>query len=231
MLGDISLDVTQKNIRHIRLCVYPPHGQVRISAPLRMGEEDIKSFAASKLDWIKKQQSRFSGQNYEAPKRYTDGESHYFFGSRYLLKVIEHNSAPRVAILNDTLELRVKPNTGLAKKREAVEKWYRQQLKEVIPEYIARYENTMQVTVSSFGIKKMKTRWGTCNSTKKRIWLNLELAKKPMEYIDYLVAHEMTHLLERGHNKRFKSLMDQFLPNWRLIKKGLNGPLNSNKND
>ncbi|MCG2710999.1 MAG: M48 family metallopeptidase, partial [Candidatus Omnitrophica bacterium] len=212
----------QKDIKNVHLSVYPPSGRVRISAPLRMDMDTIRVFAISKLNWIRKQQTRFRSQVREAPRECITRESHYYLGKRYLLRVIEHDALPKVTLKHDTLEIYVRPNTSLKKKREILNEWYRQRLKEIIPGIISRYEKVMKVTVNDFGIKKMRTRWGTCSRVSKRIWLNLELAKKPKEYIEYIVVHEMTHLLERHHNERFVAYMDQFLAKWRFYKEGLN---------
>ncbi|NQT45880.1 MAG: M48 family metallopeptidase [Candidatus Omnitrophica bacterium] len=221
-LGDISVDVAQKDIKNVHLSVYPPSGRVRISAPLRMNLDTIRVFAISKLSWIKKQQKKFHNQVRETPREYITRESHYYLGKRYLLRVIEHDAPPKVTIKHDTMEMCVRPKTGLQKRQGILDEWYRHNLKEIIPGIISRYEKTMKITVNEFGIKKMRTRWGTCSRIPKRIWLNLELAKKPKEYIEYIVVHEMIHLLERRHNERFVAFMDQFLAKWRFYKEGLN---------
>ncbi len=220
--GDISVDVAQKAIKNVHLTVYPPFGRVRISAPLRMDIDAIRMFAISKLSWIKKHQNKFRDQAREAPRECITRESHYCLGKRYPLLVIERNASPGVVIKNDTMEMYVRPNTGVKKRQEILDEWYRRELRGIVPEMVSRYEKIMDVKVNEFGINKMRTRWGTCNRTAKRIWLNLELAKKPEEYIEYIVVHEMTHLLERRHNKRFYAFMDQFSANWRFHKEGLN---------
>ena len=224
-LGDISLDVIQKDIKNIHLSVYPPTGRVRISAPLHMDLDTIRVFAISKLGWIKKQRAKFRGQSREAQREYITRESHYYLGKRYLLKVIEHDAPPKVIIKHETMEMYIRPNTGLEKRREVLDGWYRQRLKEIVPGIIAKYEKAMKVKVSEFGIKKMKTKWGTCSIEAKRIWLNLELAKKPRHYIEYIIVHEMVHLLERHHNERFMAYVDKFMPQWRGLKEELNGSM------
>lgn len=221
-LGNISVDVTQKAIKNVHLSVYPPTGRVRISAPLRMNLDTIRVFVISKLSWIKRQQNKFRNQVREAPREYITRESHYYLGKRYLLNVIEHDAPPQVNIKHETVEMHVRPNTSKMKRQEILDGWYRQRLKEIVPGIIAQYEKMMDVKVVEFGIKKMRTRWGTCSRMPKRIWLNLELAKKPREHIEYIVVHEMTHLLERRHNERFVAFMDQFLMKWRFYKEGLN---------
>ena len=222
MLDDICVDVVQKDIRNLHLSVYPPSGMVRISAPLRMDLETIRTFAISKLHWIKKQQNKIRSQEREEPREFINRESHYYMGKRYLLKVMELNSLPKVELQHEIIEMFVRPNTGMEKREAILDEWYRQRLKDIIPSLIAQYEKTMKVQLSEFGIKKMKTRWGTCSIRAKRIWLNLELAKKPIDCVEYVVVHEMVHMLERQHNERFIALIDKYLPKWRFYKEELN---------
>ena len=221
-LGNITVDLVQKEIKNIHLSVYPPTGRVRISAPNRMTLDTVRLFAISKLSWIKKQQTKIIGQEREVPREFINMESHYFNGKRYLLKVIEHESAPKVVLKHSVIELFVRLGANREKKKAVLEKWYRQKLKEIIPVLIENWETKMNVLVNEFGVKKMKTRWGTCNRKAKRIWLNLELAKKPRECLEYIVVHEMVHLLERNHNDRFVSLMNDLMLKWRFYKDELN---------
>lgn len=221
-LGDITVEVTQKDIKNVHLSVYPPFGQVKIAAPERMDLDTIRIYAISKLTWIRKQQAKIKSQKREAPREYLTKESHYYLGKRYLLKVIEHNASPVVKQKQNTIELYIRPETSTEKRKEILEEWYRAQLKVKIPELILKWETVMAVKVNDFGIKKMKTKWGTCNIEAKRIWLNLELAKKPVSCLEYIIIHEMTHLLERNHNTRFVALMNSFLPNWKEVKEELN---------
>jgi len=221
-LGNIKVDVVQKDIKNIHLSVYPPIGRVKISAPLRMELETIRMFAISKLGWIKKQQEKFRKQQRESERELITRESHYFLGKRYLLKVIEAEAVPLVNIKHDKLILQVRAGTSTKQKQVILQEWYRQQMKELVPKYISIWEEKMKVKVQEFGIKKMKTKWGTCNREAKRIWLNLNLAKKPPECIEYIVVHEMVHLLERTHNAKFIAYMNKFLPQWKHIKEELN---------
>jgi predicted metal-dependent hydrolase len=221
-LGDISVDVELKDIKNVHLSVYPPSGRVRIAAPLRMNMDTIRIYAISKLGWIKKQQQKFRTQVRETPREYLNKEGHYFLGKRYLLKVIEHDAPPVVKVKHHTIELHVRPNSNLQKRQVILDEWYRDQLQEIIPEYIAKWETTLLVKVNEFAIKKMKTRWGSCNIEAKRIWLNLELVKKPTQCLEYIIVHELLHLIERKHNERFIALIDNFLPQWRHLKEELN---------
>jgi len=221
-LGNIIVDVVQKDIKNIHLSVYPPTGRVRISAPFRMNLDTIRVFAISKLSWIKKQQTKLRTQEREAPREYLNRESHYFNGKRYLLKVIEQDAAPRVELKHSKIELYIRPQTAKDKRKSILYEWYRNQLKASLPALIVKWEKKMNVKVNEFGIKKMKTKWGTCSREAKRLWLNLELAKKPSECLEYIVVHEMVHLLERNHNDRFISLMNELMPKWRFYKEELN---------
>lgn len=221
-LSNMHIDVIQKDIKNIHLSVYPPAGRVRISAPLRMDLETIRVFAISKLSWIKKQQQKLLRQEREAPRECLTRESHYYMGKRYLMKVIEHNAAPKVILKHSAVELYVRPGASAEKKRVVLDEWYRQKLKEIVPAYITYWKKKMRLENIEYAIKKMKTKWGTCNKEAKRIWLNLELAKKPKECIEYIIVHEMVHLLERHHNERFIAYIDNYLPKWRFYKEELN---------
>ncbi len=221
-LGNIKIEVEQKDIKNIHLSVYPPNGAVRISAPNRMDLDTIRVFALNKLKWIKKQQNTFENQERETSRDYLTKESHYFLGKRYLLKVIIHNHPPKVVLRHNTIELFVRPNTSEVKRQEVIEEWYRNELKRITPKLIAKWEKVIGVQSNEFGIKKMRTKWGTCNIKAKRIWLNLELAKKPLECIEFIIVHELVHLLEGTHNEVFVSYMNEFMPKWRFYREQLN---------
>lgn len=221
-LGDMSVDVVRKNIKNIHLSVYPPAGRVRVSAPNRIGNDALRVYVISKLDWIRKQQDKIRKQPRETPREYINRESHYFRGERYLLSVIERNTSPCVELLHSTIRLYVRPGASFEKRRDVIDEWYREQLKQILPEIIRRYEKAIGIKVREFGIKKMKTRWGTCNAKARRIWLNLELAKKPIECLEYIVVHEMAHLIEPTHNARFVAVMDKYMPKWKFYKAELN---------
>jgi len=221
-LGDISVDVVLKDIKNVHLSVYPPTGRVRISAPLRMRPETIRAFAASKLLWIRQQQRKLREQERETNRECLDRESHYVFGRRSLLTVIEQDSPPAVELRHNKLVLWVRPGTSEEARRAVLDEWYRRLLKEKIPALIARWELLLGVKVSRFFVQHMKTKWGSCNHRASTIRLNTELAKKPRECLEYLVVHEMAHLLEATHNARFVALMDRFMPSWRFYRQTLN---------
>ena len=221
-LGNIKIDVELKNIKNIHLSVYPPNGKVKISAPARMDLDTIRVFTISKLKWIKKQQEAFRNQERETPREYLTKESHYFKGKRYLLKVIEHNAKPKVILKHSAIELYIRPNATIEKRKQILDEWYRAELKKIVPKMIEKWEKKIGVKSNEFGIKKMKTKWGTCNTKAKRIWLNLEIAKKPFECLEYIIVHELVHLLERKHNKKFVKYMNEFMPKWRFYREELN---------
>ena len=223
VINDIEIEVIKKNIKNVHLSVHPPAGRVRIAAPENMDEEAIRLFAISKLSWIKKRRKEFDTQERQSVREFLSGESHYFMGSRYLLNVIESSEKQRIELRNKKyMDLYVRPGHIKEKRERIVSQWYREELKHLIPEYIKKWENTIGVTVNEWGVKLMKTKWGTCNEQDKRIWINLELAKKNPRCLEYIIVHEMVHLLERHHNDRFKAHMDEFLPNWKSIRDELN---------
>ena len=221
-LGDMVVDVTQKDIKNVHLSVYPPTGRVRISAPLHMSLDTIRVFAISKLGWIKQEQQKLRDQERETPREYLDRESHQVWGKRYLLKVVERESAPHVEIKYGTLELHVSRGTAGVKKQAIVAQWYRDQIKDVAPTLIEKWESVIGVPSPNLFVRQMKTKWGSCNPKAGNIRLNSELAKKPRQCLEYVLVHEMVHLLEPTHNQQFIALMDQFLPLWRNHRDALN---------
>jgi predicted metal-dependent hydrolase len=221
-LGGIAVDVVQKDIKNIHLSVYPPTGRVRISAPLRMDIDTIRVFAIAKLGWIKAQQNKLREQEREAPREYLERESHYVWGKRYLLKIAEQDAAPEVELKHNKLVLRIRSSASQVKKQEVLEAWYREQLKAALPPLIAKWESLMGVKVARCFVQKMRTKWGSCSHAAGNIRINTDLAKKPPECLEYIVVHEMAHLLEPTHNGRFVALMDQFMPKWKFYKEQLN---------
>ena len=221
-LGDIAIDVVRKDIKNIHLTVHPPAGRVRISAPRRMTLDNIRVFAISKLVWIKKHQRKLQEQACETPREYLDRESHCLWGKRYLFKVEEKESAAFVSLKHDKLVLHIRPGTSDERKQDILAEWYREKLKEVVPALIAKWEPIMGVAVEKTFYQRMKTKWGSCNYRSRNIRLNTELAKKPPECLEYVVVHELAHLLEPSHNSRFIALMDQYMPSWRNHREELN---------
>ena len=229
-VGNISIDVAKKDIKNLHLGVYPPNGRVRIASPLKVDNEAIRLFAISKMTWIKKQQLKFEAQERQSQRQFVSGESHYYKGRRYLLRVIYHNSAPKVVIRNKThIDLYVRNGSTTEQRERALTEWYRKQLKIQIPILIDKWQKIIGIQVNDWGIKKMKTKWGTCTIEKSRIWLNLELAKKSENCVEYIIVHEMVHLLERKHNNRFIANMDKFMPRWNFYKDELNSSMLSHE--
>ncbi len=220
-LGDINVDVVLKDIRNVHLSIYPPAGRVRISAPSRMSLDTIRAFAISKLPWIRQQQKKLREQERETPREYLERESHYVWGKRYLLKIVEEDTVPRVE-LRRKLILRVRPGTSEKTRHSIVEQWYREQVRAAVPALIAEWEPKIGVRVQRVFVQRMKTKWGSANPRKASIRLNTDLAKKPRECLEYIVVHEMVHLLESTHNTRFLALMDRLVPLWRTCREQLN---------
>jgi predicted metal-dependent hydrolase len=222
-ISNIKIDVVRKAIKNIHLAVYPPTGRVRIAAPLKVNEDAIRLFAISKLSWIKRNRRKFEGQVRVPQREYKQRESHYFQGRRYLMTIVETEGVPEVVLKNKKfIELSVRPGTPTIKRHEILTEWYRVQLKKQIPAIIDKWERVLKVKVENWQVKQMKTKWGSCNIEKNRIWINLELAKKPEHCLEYIIVHEMVHLLERHHNEKFLYYMETYLPNWRQLKIELN---------
>jgi len=220
-IEDIDIQVIKKGIKNMYISVHKPDGWVRITAPKRMKDEDIWKFAVSKLGWIKKQRIKYQNLEIQPQKEYVTGEKHYFQGRAYLLNVIYTNKKQKVEIHNNQMDLYIREDSTREQREKVMIEWYRSQLKEEIPKFIDKWEQVMGVKVNSFGVKQMKTKWGTCNTNAKRIWINLELAKMNPKCLEYIVVHEMVHLLERYHNKRFYAFMDKYLPGWKEIREEL----------
>ena len=219
----IPVEVVRKDIKNFYIGVHPPNGRVRVSAPLAFDDTNIQMAVITRLDWIRRQQAAFEGQERQSQREYVSGESHYFAGRRYRLEVIERDSPPKVWLPNNTkIALGVRPGSDRDSREAVMHRWYRQHLRSKLPPLLEKWEPKLGVSVNEVRIKKMKTLWGSCNIEAKRIWLNLELAKKPFSCLVYILVHEMVHLLERKHNDRFVALMDEFLPQWRTYQDELN---------
>lgn len=222
VINDIEIEVSKKKIKNMHLSVLPPDGKVRISAPLYIKDEIIKNFAVSKIGWIKKQISKFENLPKQSERKYVSGETQYVWGRRYELE-INHISINKVELKGSKMILSVHEECTIQQKEKVITEWYRKQLKEMLPAMVNKWENIIGVQVDSVRVKNMKTRWGSCNTKHKRIWINLQLAKKPIECLEYVVVHELVHLLERSHNSVFVKYMYKYLPNWRDRKNLLNG--------
>ncbi len=221
-IGDVSVDVVFKDIKNIHLSVHPPTGRIRIAAPARMKLDTIRVYAISKLDWIRKEQGKLLAQERETEREYIDRESHYLWGRRFLLRINEVDAPPSVTLLHSEILLSVRPENNPEKRAEVLSAWYRQAVRDAVKPMIPEWEKMIGVKVNQLFVQRMKTRWGSCNHAKGNIRLNTELAKKPKKCLEYILAHEMVHLLEASHNERFRRLMDQFMPQWRHHRDELN---------
>lgn len=217
------VEIVRKDIKNLHLGVYPPNGRVRVAAPLHLNDDAVRAAVVSRLAWIRKKQAEFEKQVRQSLREFVSGESHYYRGRRFRLQVSECDGPPAVRLLNNTrMEIRVRPSTDRNAREAVLHRWYRRQLRNQVLSLKTEWEHRVGVTVNDIRIKRMKTLWGSCNIEAKRIWLNLELAKKPASCLVYILVHEMVHLIERRHNDRFRDLMDEHLPQWRLYRDELN---------
>ena len=222
-VGGVAVDVVRKHIKNLHLGVYPPGGHVRVAAPVAVSDETIRLAIVDKLGWIKRQRARFRSQLRQSKREMINRETHYFQGRRLRLRVHEHDAPPRVAIGGiATMHLYVRPGMSVEQRRAALGKWYRQELRRLVHPVFEKWQERLGVEVAAWGIKRMKTKWGSCNSGARRIWLNLELVKKPARCLEYIIVHELLHLRHRHHDQNFVALMDQHLPAWRRIREELN---------
>lgn len=222
-VSNIAVEVEWKAIKNIHLTIYPPDARVHVSAPEAMSLDSIRLFIITKLEWINKRIEMILNQSRQTEREYVSGENHYFKGIRYRLNVIYHHAPPAVIITGTQyINLYVREGSTPEKRAEVMREWYRAELKDTLPALISRWEEILQVKANHWEIKQMKTMWGSCNHKTGRLIFNLELIKKPTHCIEYIVAHEMTHLVERLHNSRFTAILDAYIPNWRILKNELN---------
>lgn len=221
-IGNVEIDVVLKDVKNVHLSVYPPRGAVRIAAPRRMKIDQIRLYAISKLAWIRKQQKEIQGQEREPAREFIERESHYVWGRRYLLRVEPTERKAFVELMPRRLILHVRPRVSQAEREQVMQAWYRQQLRSAAAPLIKKWERLIGVSTSGFFVQQMKTKWGSCNKDARTIRLNTELAKKPMECLEYLVVHELVHLIEPNHSAVFVSLMDHYMPRWKFHRRILN---------
>ncbi len=221
--SNLQIEKIRKNIKNIHLSVHPPDGRVRVSIPLATSDEALRIFLITKYPWIKKQKDKFSKQERQTKREYVSGESHYIFGRKYQLSVKKTEVKPHIkTVTKKSIELMVDSTTTITQKQKLFEKFYRNELEKIIPKLLEKWEKKVGVKVKDVRIKKMKTKWGTCNTKDKRIWLNLELAKQPFHCIDYVFVHELVHLIERKHSEKFLDILEKSYPKWRQSKEELN---------
>lgn len=222
-VNKIAVEVEWKDIKNIHLTVYPPDARVHISAPMSMQLDSIRLYVITKLEWINKRIEMIRNQTRQTDREYVSGENHYYKGIRYRLNVV-YQQAPPAVVINGTqfIDLYVREGSTLDKRAEVMREWYRAELKETLKPLVEKWEEILQVKARHWEVKQMKTLWGSCNHKTQRIIFNLELIKKPTHCIEYIVAHEMTHLVERLHNSKFTAILDAHIPTWRLLKDELN---------
>lgn len=222
-VGGIDVEVVRKEIKNLHVGVYPPEGRVRVAAPWRLDEEALRLALVTRLAWIRRRQKEFAGQDRQSQREMVTGESHYFLGRRYLLDVKDGDGPLGVRLVgNATMELRVQPCSDREQREMVLQRWYRRQLRSQLPQLLAKWEPRVGGSVADIRIRRMKTRWGSCNADAGRIWLNLELIKKPIACLEYILVHEMVHLHERHHTERFQERMERLMPTWRLHRDELN---------
>tara|TARA_R110000796_G_scaffold247190_3_gene372489 strand:+ start:78 stop:800 length:723 start_codon:yes stop_codon:yes gene_type:complete len=222
-VSGLTVEVLRKPIKNLHLGVYPPQGRIRVAAPLALNDEAVRLAVVGKLGWIKRQRAKFQAQSRQSDRQMISGESHYLLGRRYRLRVHQTSTGLRIALRGKaTMDMFVRPETTIERRKQLLNDFYRAELKLLIPELLEKWQPRLGVEAQSWGIKRMKTKWGTCNIDARRIWLNLELAKKPVQCLEYILVHELAHLHERHHNDRFISLLNKHLPNWQLLKDQLN---------
>ncbi|MCP5320276.1 MAG: M48 family metallopeptidase [Pseudomonadales bacterium] len=221
-LGGIAIAVTRKDIKHVHLSVHPPKGRVTLVAPVGTRLEVARAYAVSKLGWIRDQQARLRAQARETPRRFVTRESHYVWGKRHLLCVIEREQKPSVTMDHRRVTLSVRPGSDQAKREAVMHDWHKRLLHEVVPPLIRKWEPRLEVKVAAYFLQRMKTRWGSCNHRARHIRLNTELVKKPRDLLEYVVVHEMVHLIESTHSERFVALLNEHYPAWREARMELN---------
>ena len=226
----IDIDVVYKKIKNLHIGVYPPMGRVRVAAPEQLNDDQVRLAVVQRLTWIKQRRQQLQSAERQSIREMTTGESHYVWGVRHRLKIVERPGRGHLEMDGDRLLLYVPEGTSAERRRELLDGWHRQQLRAAIPEKIAQSESKLGVSVPRWSIRRMKTKWGSCNRETGHIWFNVELAKKRPGCLEYIVVHEMTHLLERNHGDRFTKLMDGFMPDWRSRRDQLNdAPLDAQK--
>jgi hypothetical protein len=221
-LGEIAITVTRKDIKHVHLSVHPPVGRVTLVAPTGTRLEVARAYAVSKLGWIRDQRAKMLRQARETPRQFVERESHYLWGRRYLLSVVEKDAKPFVRLDHRKITLTVRPGSTLTKREEVMQKWHRSLLHEVVPALIRKWETKLGVKVSGYFLQRMKTKWGGCNHRAANIRVNTELVKKPKDLLEFVVLHEMVHLIEPKHSERFLALMAEHYPAWRKARAELN---------
>ena len=222
VVSGIPVEVSKKNIKNMHLYVKPPHGNVVVSAPLSMSDEAIERFLRTKVSWIRKQVVKFDDQPRQTDREYVSGETIYVWGKQFYMQV-EHGMKNSLILHGGKAVLTVRKGSTAEQRGYFVKEWYRELLKAEVERVLPVWEKRTGLKATSWQTKYMTTRWGTCNKETGKIWLNVQLAKKTLECLDYIILHELIHLEEKSHNERFILLIDKHMPNWREVRKTLNG--------
>jgi predicted metal-dependent hydrolase len=221
-IGELSIKVTRKSVKHVHLSVHPPDGRVTLVAPTSTRLDVARAYAVSKLGWIREQQRKLRSQARETPRQLVTRESHYLWGRRYLLTVAHADARPRVRLDHKRITLTVRPGSSAEKRARVMHEWHKSLLHEIVPGLIRKWEAKLGVQVKRYFLQRMKTRWGGCNHRAGHIRLNTELVKKPKDLLEYVIVHELAHLLEATHSERFTALLDRHYPTWREARAELN---------
>jgi len=226
VVAGVEVELVQKDIKNLHLAVYPPNGRVRLAAPKDVNKKTLELYVTSKIPWIRKQQRKFASIDRQSARQFVNRESHYFLGKRYLLRVHETDHPyryPKVEFKTKTyIDLFVKENCTTEQRAELVKEWYRGRLKVILSELVPKWEAILNVRANQVKVQTMRTKWGSCNTENGNVMFNIELAKKPIECIEYVVVHELLHLIERKHSDLFKAYLDKYVPNWQQLKAQLN---------
>jgi predicted metal-dependent hydrolase len=221
-LGEVSIAMTRKDIKNVHLSVHPPTGRVTLSAPIETRREVARAYAISKLGWIREQRRKLANQARETPRKYIERESHYLWGRRHLLTVVYRETKPFVSLDHKRITLTVRPQSDARKRADVIHEWHKSLLHEIVPSLISKWEPKLRVKVAGYFLQRMKTKWGSCNHRAGHIRLNTELVKKPKDLLEYVIMHEMAHLLEPTHSDRFMAILGEHYPTWREARAELN---------
>lgn len=221
-IGEIAVALTRKDVKHVHLSVHPPSGRVTLVAPEGTRLEVARAYAVSKLGWIRDQQAKLREQARETPRQFIERESHTLWGRRYLMTVLHREAKPCITLDHKRITLTVRPGSDAGRRAAVIHEWHKSLLHEVVPTLIKKWESRLEVKVAGYYLQRMKTKWGSCNHKAGHIRLNTELVKKPKDLLEYVIAHEMMHLLEPTHSDRFTAILEEHYPNWREARAELN---------
>jgi predicted metal-dependent hydrolase len=221
LISGLPVEIVRKPIKNLHLGVYPPDGHVRVAAPTAISDSALRVAVIDRMAWIRRQQLRFREQARESPREYVSGETHWYLGRRYRLSVVETAGRTGIRLVGRRMEVRCRPGSSRERRAAILDEWYRERLRELLPQLVETWTHRIDVELADWKLKRMKTKWASCNATQRRVWFNVELAKKPVRCLEYILVHELVHLVDRHHGSRFIALMDQHLPKWDSLRKEL----------